>query len=217
MLFIHRALPGRSVRSLISQRQEPRHEVGKRACGRLDLNSNFPGETPYFGCGGPRLRHTLSRVPSGAPAQEGAGLAAAREGRLGKTATKPLVAEAAVRETRASRRSPPRRAQTARNYFSGAAAGPESQRRPHRAPQRVGAATEPRGPAGTATCSLPGSHAQTRRGRGGHRQARAPPARTHTPGHARRPPRPPAAPRPPARYATPPRRRSSSSYWLPGV
>lgn len=80
MLFVHGVLPGKSVRSLISQGQEQRHEVGKQACGRLDLNSNFPGETPYFGCGGPRLRHTLSRVPSGAPAQEGAGLAVAGEG-----------------------------------------------------------------------------------------------------------------------------------------
>lgn len=127
MLSIHGALPGKSVRSLISLRQDPRHEVGKEACGCLDLNSNFPGETPYLGCGGPRLRHTLSRVPSGARAQKGAGLIVVGEGHSGEAVTKPRVAEAAVREPRASRRSPPRRAQTARNYFSGAAAGRESQ------------------------------------------------------------------------------------------
>lgn len=44
--------PRRRVVSLILQMKELRHKVSLLACGRLDLNSNFPRETPYLGSGG---------------------------------------------------------------------------------------------------------------------------------------------------------------------
>lgn len=93
---------------------------------------------------------------------------------------------------------PQRRAQTAPNYFPGAASGPGARRQSHgaaaRGPKpRPGTRARPRAPRRPRTLHRAGPR--------GHRQARAPPARTHS--RARTPTARPtsATPRPPPRPA----------------
>lgn len=208
---------GRALWSLISQRQEPRQEVGKAGMWSPGSEQQLPRGNALFRLRGPEaaphpLQSSLRRPGQGGCRSgslrgrpHGEGGHKAPRGRSGSAGDAGL--EAQPPEARANcaellqRSGCGARVPAAAAHLSAAGGGR------HRA-------TGARGhghvlPAGLARSDAPGP-------RGPPAGTRAPRAHTHS--RARTPAAPPpAAPRPPARHATPPRRRSSSSYWLPAA